>query len=149
MEVGRFTGTDPDDGKTHDEDDISAVPPPAAEPQAVVTGPAAELDAWLWRRGDASDITITGADDVVAHFAPAWTTRSTEPGPAQGGRCGGWARRADSAPRGGQDAPTPAPRGGTRRADSAPPRRTRRADSAPRGGRRRADSCTGPGWVDR
>lgn len=68
VEVGRFTGTDPDDGKTYDEDDISAVPPPAAEPQAVVTVPAAELDAWLWRRGDASDITITGADDVVAHF---------------------------------------------------------------------------------
>lgn len=66
--TGRFTGTDPEDGKTYDEDDIAKVAPRDGEPDAVVTGPAAALDAWLWRRGPADEITVTGDDAVVAHF---------------------------------------------------------------------------------
>ncbi|MDF1603289.1 maleylpyruvate isomerase family mycothiol-dependent enzyme [Nocardioides sp. YIM 152315] len=68
VETGRFTGTDPDDGTTHDEGDISKVEPRGAEPDAVVSGPAADLDTWLWRRGDDAAITVTGDETVYAHF---------------------------------------------------------------------------------
>ncbi|HEX5087007.1 MAG TPA: maleylpyruvate isomerase family mycothiol-dependent enzyme [Nocardioides sp.] len=55
VELGRFSGTDPDDGKTYeDEDDISLVDA-GPEPVATVTGTAADLDTWLWKR----DPTLT------------------------------------------------------------------------------------------
>jgi hypothetical protein len=48
--LGKFSGTDPDDGKTYeDEDDLNLVDT-GAEPAATVTGTAADLDAWLWKR---------------------------------------------------------------------------------------------------
>ena len=68
VETGRFTGTDPENGTTYDEDDIAKVEPRDGEPDAVVAGPAAALDAWLWRRGSADEITVTGDEAVVAHF---------------------------------------------------------------------------------
>jgi uncharacterized protein (TIGR03083 family) len=68
VETGRFTGTDPESGKTYDEDDISAVPPRDAGPDAVVAGPAATLDAWLWRRIPGDGVALTGDEAVIAHF---------------------------------------------------------------------------------
>jgi uncharacterized protein (TIGR03083 family) len=68
VEMGRFTGTDPDSQKAYDEDDIAKVDPRDGEPDAVVTGPAEALDAWLWRRRDDTGITVTGDEAVVAHF---------------------------------------------------------------------------------
>lgn len=68
VEIGRFTGTDPGSGTSYDEDDISGVPPREEEPDAVVDGEAAVLDAWLWGRGDDAGITVTGDPAVVAHF---------------------------------------------------------------------------------
>jgi len=68
VETGRFTGTDPESGETYDEDDIAAVPPRDTEPDAVVAGPAATLDAWLWRRVTGAGIALTGDEAVVAHF---------------------------------------------------------------------------------
>ncbi|QIX27549.1 maleylpyruvate isomerase family mycothiol-dependent enzyme [Nocardioides sp. JQ2195] len=65
VELGRFTGTDPEDGVAHDEDDISVVTDPGREPDVVVSGTAADLDAWLWRRGDDGDLTVAG--DRTAH----------------------------------------------------------------------------------
>jgi hypothetical protein len=51
--LGKFNGTDPDDGKTYeDEDDISLVDG-GAEPLATVSGTAADLDTWLWKRDPA------------------------------------------------------------------------------------------------
>ena len=50
VELGKFSGTDPDDGKTYeDEDDISLVDA-GPEPLATITGTAADLDTWLWKR---------------------------------------------------------------------------------------------------
>src|SRR6478735_872042 len=49
VQIGRFAGTDPD-GEHHDLEDIRVVAAPGVEPDAVVTGPAPALDAWLWRR---------------------------------------------------------------------------------------------------
>lgn len=70
VQVGRFTGTDPD-GVEHDLDDIIVVPPPGVEADAVVSGPAAALDAWLWRRGDDSEVTVSGAREVYDLFRVA------------------------------------------------------------------------------
>jgi uncharacterized protein (TIGR03083 family) len=68
VETGRFTGTDPDSGTSHAVDDISKVEPRDGEPDVVVSGPAAALDAWLWRRGDDAEITVTGDESVYATF---------------------------------------------------------------------------------
>lgn len=68
VETGRFTGTDPDDGTTYDEDDIAKVEPRDSAPEAVVAGPAGALDAWLWRRADDTGLTVDGEESVVAHF---------------------------------------------------------------------------------
>jgi uncharacterized protein (TIGR03083 family) len=67
VQLGRFTGTDPD-GDEHDEEDVHVVPDPGSEPDAVVSGPAAALDAWLWRRGDDAEITVTGDRDIYDRF---------------------------------------------------------------------------------
>ncbi|MGD9960272.1 maleylpyruvate isomerase family mycothiol-dependent enzyme [Nocardioides sp.] len=71
VELGQFTGTDPDTEVTYDEPDISVVPAPAVEADAVVSGTAAELDAWLWRRGDDENISVTGNRDVYDRFRAA------------------------------------------------------------------------------
>jgi uncharacterized protein (TIGR03083 family) len=68
VETGRFTGTDPESGKEYDEDDIAKVAARDGEPDAVVTGPAGPLDAWLWRRGGDEGISVTGDEAVVALF---------------------------------------------------------------------------------
>lgn len=60
VELGRFTGTDPDDDIAHDEDDINVVTDPGREPDVIVSGTAADLDAWLWRRAGADGVTVAG-----------------------------------------------------------------------------------------
>jgi uncharacterized protein (TIGR03083 family) len=68
VQIGRFTGTNPEDDVHYDEDDIHVVDDPGTEPDAVVSGPAGALDAWLWRRGDDSEIRIHGDKAVYDHF---------------------------------------------------------------------------------
>ena len=67
VQVGQFSGTDPD-GIDHHEDDIHVVDDPRVEPDAVVEGPAGAIDAWLWRRGDDSEIKVHGDKRVYDHF---------------------------------------------------------------------------------
>lgn len=67
VQLGRFTGTDPE-GEHHDLDDIAVVPDPAVEPDVVVSGPAAAVDLWLWRRGADTALTVTGDGEVHARF---------------------------------------------------------------------------------
>jgi uncharacterized protein (TIGR03083 family) len=62
--LGKFSGTDPEGGKTYeDEDDLSLVEA-GAEPLATISGTAADLDAWLWKRntgwGDDNRIRVEG-----------------------------------------------------------------------------------------
>ncbi len=72
VQVGHFTGTDPDTGTHHDEiEDIAVVPDPGGEPDAVVDGPAGAIDAWLWRRGDDREIRVAGDRAVYDHFRRA------------------------------------------------------------------------------
>ncbi|MFC4786104.1 maleylpyruvate isomerase N-terminal domain-containing protein [Nocardioides sp. MAHUQ-72] len=68
VQIGRFTGTDPQSEVHHDEDDVRVVDDPGTEPDAVVDGPAGALDAWLWRRGDDSEIRVHGDKAVYDHF---------------------------------------------------------------------------------
>lgn len=68
VQLGQFTGTDPSDGVSYDDPDISVVADPGTEPDAVVAGPAGALDAWLWRRGDDSEIKVAGSLDIYDRF---------------------------------------------------------------------------------
>jgi hypothetical protein len=67
VQLGHFHGTDPE-GTEHDSEDIHVVADPGVEPDAVVSGPAGPLDAWLWRRGDDSEVTVTGDREVYDLF---------------------------------------------------------------------------------
>lgn len=60
VNLARFTGTDPETGKDHDEEDVMVVADPGGEPDAVVQGPAGALDAWLWHRTDDTEIRTVG-----------------------------------------------------------------------------------------
>jgi len=66
-QLGHFDGTDPD-GEVHESEDLHVVDDPGLEPQAVVSGPAGALDAWLWRRGDDSQIAVSGDREVYDLF---------------------------------------------------------------------------------
>lgn len=68
VQLGRFTGTDPGDDVSYDEDDIHVVPDPGTEPDATIKGPAAALDAWLWRRGDDDAISVHGDRGIYDRF---------------------------------------------------------------------------------
>ena len=69
-QVGLFSGTDPDSGQViADEEDVHLVEAPAGlEPDVVVDGPAAALDAWLWHRGDDAELAIAGDRAALARF---------------------------------------------------------------------------------
>jgi hypothetical protein len=67
VQLGRFSGTDPD-GMHHDEDDIHVVPEPDAEPDAVISGTSDALLKRFWRRGDGADIHLAGDLKIVDHF---------------------------------------------------------------------------------
>jgi len=62
--LGRFTGTDPDNDKSYDEDDIALVDE-GPEPVASIAGTAADLDTWLWKR----DPSLTPAWNADARIA--------------------------------------------------------------------------------
>jgi uncharacterized protein (TIGR03083 family) len=72
VEVGHFSGTDPDSGKDYrDEVAVEPVADPSSEPDAVIAGPAAALDAWLWRRGDDGEVTVSGDRTAYDRFREA------------------------------------------------------------------------------
>jgi uncharacterized protein (TIGR03083 family) len=67
--LARFTGTDPDDGKTYDEPDIQVAPAdPGGTAAAEITGTAADLDCWLWNREPAGPVERSGDPAVLAGF---------------------------------------------------------------------------------
>lgn len=67
VQVGTFSGTSPE-GKVYDgEPDQHVVTDPGVPADLVVAGTAADLDAWLWHRGSADRVAITGDDAVRAH----------------------------------------------------------------------------------
>lgn len=73
VQLGRFSGTRPD-GQTHrDEPDLKVVADPGRAPDAVVSGAAAAMDAWLWDRGDDSGIAVEGDQGAWQHLAALLT----------------------------------------------------------------------------
>jgi uncharacterized protein (TIGR03083 family) len=69
VRLGTFDGTDPESGTTYaDDPDLNVVPDDGTEPDVVVTGDAAKLDAWLWRRVDDSGITVAGDEQVYTRL---------------------------------------------------------------------------------
>jgi uncharacterized protein (TIGR03083 family) len=72
VSLGRFTGTDPESGTSYDEDGLEVVDDPGTvpdEPDAVVSGTAADIDAWLWRRAPHEAVTQHGDPAALAHLA--------------------------------------------------------------------------------
>lgn len=72
VRLGTFSGTDPETGTTYiDDEDLHVVPAPDdpdTEPDAVVDGPAAALDLWLWDRGGDEEISVAGDRAVYERF---------------------------------------------------------------------------------
>jgi uncharacterized protein (TIGR03083 family) len=68
VQLGTFSGTSPEGVDYAAEPDISVVQDPGEEPDAVVEGLAAAVDAWLWRSGDDSGIHVAGDRDVYHRF---------------------------------------------------------------------------------
>ncbi len=68
--LGRFTGTDPDDGKEYDEVGLEVVDDAGADDavDATVRGLAADLDCWLWGRLAAEGVDRTGDETVLARL---------------------------------------------------------------------------------
>ena len=71
-ELGRFTGTSPTSGTTYDEEAVEVLAEPG-DRQAVVevSGPAWDLDRWLWGRGDVTGLEVRGDAAVLARFRAA------------------------------------------------------------------------------
>jgi uncharacterized protein (TIGR03083 family) len=69
-QLGLFSGTDPRNGEVIEaEEDLHLVAAPDdVEPDAVVDGPAAALDAWLWHRGDDAALSVAGDREVLDRF---------------------------------------------------------------------------------
>jgi uncharacterized protein (TIGR03083 family) len=67
--LGRFTGTDPDSGTSYDEPDIQAAMADPGQPAgAEVSGDAADLDCWLWRRPSLGHLQRSGDPGILADF---------------------------------------------------------------------------------
>jgi uncharacterized protein (TIGR03083 family) len=66
VQLGRFSGTDPE-GVSHEEEDLHVVDDPGQEPDAVIeAASAAALDLRLWKRGPGDDFHLAGDRSMVA-----------------------------------------------------------------------------------
>lgn len=61
---GRFTGTSPNSGTEYADEDLLAFDGDD-NPETVIAAPAASINYWLWGRGEISDGTISGDEDMV------------------------------------------------------------------------------------
>jgi uncharacterized protein (TIGR03083 family) len=66
--LGRMSGTSPASGRSYDLDAAELLDDPSLPAEAEVAGDAWELDRWLWGRGEAGALTITGRGEVVTRF---------------------------------------------------------------------------------
>ena len=74
LTLGRFTGTDPDDGTVCDEPDAHAADhDPGSSAAAEVAGTAADLDCWLWHRPPTGPVERSGDRQVLDRYEAAIT----------------------------------------------------------------------------
>jgi uncharacterized protein (TIGR03083 family) len=67
--LARFTGTDPEDGKAHDEPDIHIAAADTGEAAAAeISGAAADLDCWVWNRDQLGPVTQSGDQPLLDRF---------------------------------------------------------------------------------
>jgi uncharacterized protein (TIGR03083 family) len=70
--LGRFTGTDPDDGTAYDDPDIHIAAADTGETaSAEISGSAVDLDCWLWHRDPFGPVECSGAAETLDGFAAA------------------------------------------------------------------------------
>lgn len=69
LTLARFTGTDPEDGKSYDEPDIHIAASDTGEAVlAEISGTAGDLDCWLWNRDPLGAVTQSGDQPVLDGF---------------------------------------------------------------------------------
>ena len=66
--IGRFVGREPGDEADHASACLDWVAPEVST-TATVSGTAADLDCWLWRRPPLGEITTTGSEETLARLA--------------------------------------------------------------------------------
>jgi uncharacterized protein (TIGR03083 family) len=68
--LGRFSGTDPDDGRSYaDEPDLRAAESDSGEDAAAtISGRAEDLDCWLWHRPPVQSLARSGDQEVLGQF---------------------------------------------------------------------------------
>jgi uncharacterized protein (TIGR03083 family) len=72
LTLGRFVGTNPDDGNAIDESDLRvAATDPGGPAAAELAGSAADLDLWLWHRPTVGEVERSGDEKVLAAFDAA------------------------------------------------------------------------------
>ena len=69
VQLGTFSGTTPEGVERSGEPDQHVVADPGVAADLVVSGTAADVDAWLWHRRGDDAITISGDAQVRAHVA--------------------------------------------------------------------------------
>jgi uncharacterized protein (TIGR03083 family) len=68
LEFGRMTGTSPDSGRSYDLDAVDLRSDLSSTTDAEVAGDAWDLDRWLWGRGPADELAVTGDRHVIDRF---------------------------------------------------------------------------------
>jgi hypothetical protein len=72
LTLGRFTGTDPDDGNVIEDADLRvAATDPGGPAAAELAGSAADLDCWLWHRPTVGEVERSGDEKVLAELDSA------------------------------------------------------------------------------
>lgn len=77
LELGRFTGTSPESGNAYDLDAAELLEERPADPTATLRATSTDLDLWLWGRGPADVIAVTGGRAVVERIR-AMAAESTQ-----------------------------------------------------------------------
>jgi uncharacterized protein (TIGR03083 family) len=67
LAFGRFTGTSPNTGRTYDDATV-VVRDAVTTPDVTITGPAWDLDRWLWGRGGPGALQVDGDADLATEL---------------------------------------------------------------------------------
>ena len=70
VRLGRFRGTSPQTGNDYN-DSALLLTPQVGQPDAVVRGSSVDLNLWLWGRGTADSLVVTGDASVVTQIRAA------------------------------------------------------------------------------
>jgi uncharacterized protein (TIGR03083 family) len=75
--LGRFTGTSPNTGTIYDDEALDLADDALGAVTTTIAATAADLDRWLWGRGDAATLAVDGDATAVNHIR-ALAGRSTQ-----------------------------------------------------------------------